>query len=90
MNGSRQTLVHHLPNVISSIRIGAAVLVWLGIPAMFEPEISRWFFRILFAFAAVSDGVDGLLAKPITVKELLAAVAQVMSSCRPDTSEDSG
>lgn len=68
MNGSRQTLVHHLPNVISSIRIGAAVLVWLGVPAMFEPEISRWCFRVLFAFAAVSDGVDGLLARKLRTR----------------------
>ena len=54
----KQTLLRYLPNIITSLRLAAvppvALLLWFG-------EYDSALF--VFAFAGVSDGVDGYLAR---------------------------
>jgi len=65
LGGWHRLLVQQFPNMITGVRIASAVIVWLGVPLMFAPELGRWLIRILFLLAAASDGLDGLLARKL-------------------------
>lgn len=54
-----------IPNALTAGRIVLAALVWLDVPFHGTDEVARWWLRGIFAAAALSDGLDGLIARKL-------------------------
>jgi len=61
-------LTRHLPNAVTGLRVAAAVFVWLGAADSPLVHLDRWSIRVLFLVAALSDYVDGLLARVLRAR----------------------